>query len=1159
MTTRLLQEAQPPYSETIKRKMRTLFRQGLGLARNASEATIANVIGVQPRLLYNYLAQDYNNYVRAENERILAQRRRQAQERRQQRAEQARQERSRVQEYYAEKQINFKEKQRYNFIDNQATKIKKKDMTEYNTKEGVFVQEVKVVYTCRQKADDWSEEEPKWKAPFQAFRSEIVIATNVNELRKKAQDKAEHLIKGLEQISPELNSDFKIEYGNLYNSNNRVPITQIKMRNSTTLKLNDEPLSTWDIGSGRCVYDALISLWKQPNSKMGKKANYEWLNNFFTDEENEDPENNGISIDELMNLARQEKFSMYAFNIHDKLIISHSNEETRQSKKPVLIFRIHNNHIYTVDDKKKQASLIAKNRKGEKIRHNQLENDKKKYAKEDTTTYKKVIPNEDDLTGNEYAVKYIFENKSIPFPMTNHNIRYDKGHIKQMNIGNNKIFTQPVERDIADYLEKNNLDYTGQHYINLLMEFWKEVYGKNLQDNELISEMNPYVCDMLSLENVKNRVHIGSMMQFENMEEMIQKGEIVGADIIKCYSSILDNPLDNWLQYSITDEIEDYDGELKTGLYFVKTDDLTILHQTNWYSNTILKYAQENFIDFEIIKQYIPSTQNDNKDYFKKMIDYVSEKCGMKLTKNIINSITGMLGKTKASSYNTSITTDINEVWECLTQNIDKIDDFFMKEEYYQEDKVLYIFGFKNKKNIYTNNLPMYIQILDQSNIKLHQLQKKLGGELVYRKTDAVVVLYGKNIVESDKSLRENWGKETIIPKEELELYSYGFCANRKRKVIDPFDEQNDTWNYNHELTSSSQYKDIIEYAIEKKGLLICSRAGTGKSYVVQQGVKDGLLDDDKRCRLAFTNKARRNINGTTIHSAISINGDTEKASINMVENYKGKKVIVVDEVSMISQKLWSYLILLKRISGATFILLGDYRQLPAVEDKEHNYFNSSIMKYLTNNNKIELLERQRYDEELWDWLEDFYEKGISGNNLKRISKIDLDYNAYNICYLNKTRETVNNMYMHFHKSDDALFLEHKKKDEDDRADSIYIYKDLPVMAIVNKLKQNKKSEKIQALFCNSDAMKVIDFNDELITMKLDIPDENGNDIVEVKPSEFHKSFVCNYCSTTHKNQGATISQNIQIWDWRRMQEDRRIGYTAVSRGKNVQQIKIVN
>ncbi len=111
MTTRLLQEARPPYSETIKRKMRTLFRQGLNLARNASEARIAQAIGVQPRLLYNYLAQDYNNYVRAENERILARRRRQALQRRQQRAEQARQQRSQAGRYYAEKQSTFKEKE----------------------------------------------------------------------------------------------------------------------------------------------------------------------------------------------------------------------------------------------------------------------------------------------------------------------------------------------------------------------------------------------------------------------------------------------------------------------------------------------------------------------------------------------------------------------------------------------------------------------------------------------------------------------------------------------------------------------------------------------------------------------------------------------------------------------------------------------------------------------------------------------------------------------------------------------------------------------------------------------------------------------------------------------------------------------------------------
>ena len=1059
-----------------------------------------------------------------------------------------------------------------------ANKITKTDLTQYNTQVGIFIKEVRVDYTCRLKADNWTEEEPNWKAPFRTYRSETVIGNTLEELTTKANRKAESLEAGLKNISPELNDNFSVRFGTVYNSNNRVPITQIKMRNSEPLKLNAEPLSVWDMGTGRCVYDALIALWKQPNSKMGKKANYSWLNSFFECQENPNPEEDGVSIDELYRLVCREKISMYAFNIDNKLIKRHASQETMDSKKPLLIFRIYNNHIYTIDNKKTQASLIAKNRQGEKVRHNQLENDKKKFIKDDDTKYNNIIPNEDELTGNDYAVKYIFENKSVPFPMTKHNIKYDKGHIKQMTIGKDKIYTQPVENDIIDYLKRNNLQYKGQHYVTLLMQFWKEIYGKQIHENELISEMNPSVCDMFSLENVKNRVHLGSMMELDNIDELIESGYVIGADITKCYSSIIDNPLENWLSYSITDEITNYDEELKTGLYFVETQDLSILHKTNWYSSTILQYAQEQGIDFKILKQYIPNQQKDNKDYFKKIIDYVTETCGMKLTKNILNSITGMFGKTKSSSYNTSITTDLNEVWNCLTENIDKVDDFFLKQEEYDETRTLYIYGFKKKQTIYTNNLPMYIQILDQSNIKLHKLQMKMGGQLVYRKTDAVVVLYGTNVTESDKTLRCNWGKQTVLSKEEMKLYHYEFKANPFRNVENPF-KRKDGWDWNESLTSSSQYKDIIEYAIEKGGLLINSRAGTGKSYLVQQGVKDKLIEDDKRCRLAFTNKARRNIDGTTIHSAISINGDTEKASVKMVENYKGKKVIIVDEVSMISKKLWSYLILLKRVSGAVFILLGDYRQLPAVEDIEHDYFDSSIMKFLTNNNRIELLERQRYDLELWNWLDDFFDNGIVGDNLEKIT--ELNYEAYNICYYNKTRETVNMRYMNHHKTTDAMFLDHTKKDQDDRASAIYIYKDLPVMAIVNKLKPSTKGPKGQSLtkgpkgqsltkgpkgqntnqtlFCNSDALTVLEFNKDIIKMKLEIPDENGNDIVEIKTNEFHKSFVCNYCSTTHKNQGATITQKIQLWDWYKMKEDRRIGYTAVSRAKTISQVKIVS
>jgi hypothetical protein len=1024
--------------------------------------------------------------------------------------------------YYKDKKENYGYAPLYNYTD-VATKIEKNHEAKYNTTEGIYIREVRVTYDCRQK----SSQTGAWLPSFRASRSELVIANSIAGLDEVSKRKGDNLRKGLEEVSPELNDNFVITFGRVYNSSNRVPVNQIKMRNTEPLKLDGMELSEWDMGTGRCVYDALISLWEQPNSKMGKKANYDWLNQQFISYENPNPFEDGVTIDEIYSLAVKERFSMYAFNINDKLIKKHTSVETRNSKKPPLIFRLYNNHIYTIDDKEKQLSLIAKNRNGEKVRHNQLKDEYENKKKTDETTYKNVIADNEEVTGNDFAVKYIFENKSIPFPMTKHNIKYDKGHIKQMTIGNNKVFTQPVEKDITDYLKTNKLDYEGQHYITLLMEFWKEIYEGELQDNELISEMNPAISDMLNMENVKNRVHIGSMMEVDDMEEKIESGDIVGADVIKCYSSILDNPADNWLQYSITDEVKEYDGELKTGLYFVTTGDLTILHGTNWYSNTILQYARNNNIDFEITKQYLPVQQKENKEYFKKMIDYVSSKCGMKLTKNIINSITGMLGKTKQSSYNTSISTDINEVWECLNNNAEKVNDFFLKEKTY-EDKVLYIYGFRNKSDIYTNNLPMYIQILDQSNIKLHQLQMKLGGELLYRKTDAVVVLGGKNIVESDKTLRSNWGKETILSKEEMKLYHYDYRANQYRGVENL---TYDGWNFNKDFTTSSQYKDIIEYAVENGGLLVCSRAGTGKSYMVQEGVKDKLLDDDKRCRLAFTNKASRNINGSTIHSAISINADTEKASVKMVEAYKGKKIIIVDEVSMISKQLWTYLILLKRVSGATFILLGDYRQLPAVENVEHDYFDSSIMRYLTNSNRIELTERQRYDKQLWDWLDDFYDNGIVGDALQKIKHSEMDMNAYNICYYNKTRERINMKYMIHHKDNNAVLLPHEKKDCDDRADSVYIYEGLPVMAIVNKIKAKKGNED-DTLFCNSDTMKVIKYSEGKITFKLDIPDVNGKDILTIETKDFHKSFVANYCSTTHKNQGATIDKNIQLWDW---------------------------
>ena len=66
----------------------------------------------------------------------------------------------------------------------------------------------------------------------------------------------------------------------------------------------------------------------------------------------------------------------------------------------------------------------------------------------------------------------------------------------------------------------------------------------------------------------------------------------------------------------------------------------------------------------------------------------------------------------------------------------------------------------------------------------------------------------------------------------------------------------------------------------------------------------------------------------------------------------------------MITKELWRRLVLLKQATNITFILIGDDKQLPPVEDEDiEDYFNHSAVKYLTNNNRNILTVRKRFDE----------------------------------------------------------------------------------------------------------------------------------------------------------------------------------------------------
>jgi hypothetical protein len=818
---------------------------------------------------------------------------------------------------------------------------------------------------------------------------------------------------------------------------------------------------------------------------------------------------------------------------------------------------------------------------------------------------------------NRFAFENILSRNKLPFPINKKNLYFSEGRINNLTIDKDIIMTSPVCEPVKKYLEDNSRTYQGEQPVALLYEIWEDVYDDTITNNEMRSSPNPSVAKLLQQEGIKYRTHYGAtrdLTEYLQLEEkyddetiittepivlpvkkgkgqqtllpnapktkkvkttkkklvsservidrMLRTGEAVSCDINKCYASLLVSPKDNWIVYDFLDEVENYvdedyytdDTELPLGLFFAETNDLTLLHQTNWYSNKILDMAKNEGIEFKIKYQlrdrlkFNTETQ-ENAEYFHPVLTEIIERCGdnTDLRKLVINQITGCLGKTMGTRLQVHLTNNAEEVWEkFMLPNAEKNQDVFIQPINHQ-DKELWIYGHTEITEWTDYNLPMYIQILDWSNMMLYDMAKKMGGEIIFRKTDCVVCVGGKAVPEiiETEDITNSWGEYRNETADKAMNLNYQTQMRTGRHLAEP--PINDLWN-NYNNNDSSDWEKILKIAIEKGGLLIMGRAGTGKSYITGQGVEKELLTDDKKLRLAFTNRASRNINGTTIHKALAINKEG-KTNNKSLASFKKTDVIVVDEISMINADLWKLLYQLKKTSQATFILMGDKRQCRPIEAERidedcFNYFNHPVVKYLVNSNRLELSVRKRYDVELWDYLEDFYENGITGSQIPT-KKVSLDeiYTSKNICYFNKTRDFINDLVMNKHRKEtDNMFLDYERKDDKDKAKAAYIYIGLPVMAVVNK---------VDLGIINSEEFIVSEWNDEVITMRREESDEE----IEINTDEFHKYFVVNYCSTTHKSQGATITAPIIIWDWNKMKYNREVGYTALSRAKTIKQL----
>jgi len=998
------------------------------------------------------------------------------------------------------------------------------------------------------------------------------IKKNLNRLAKQAFLDLKNIT---EQSSPIITRNWS------YTVENPIAVQPVGLRNipmsrDSPYLLSGEVSQEWNTNRGKCVIDYLVKLWGNTRG-LKKIATQENLAKVFNEiaedyrkinEPEIDVLKSGITIHYISNFCKKYNLTFYALNSNDDCIEKHV-EPNSQYK--CLMFRILNGHIYPIEDKKRK-SILESIKQNSSFIDTDIESQKKKEETEKKDERIVIYPDYDETDGNRFILGQIQKYNKIPFPFNSQNISYSEGKFNYIVIDDKLILSEPIQQQlksgeivptiqgmIKKYVEDNGEKYIGQSTITLLQKFWEETYGEKIQDNSLQSKFNPIVYKFLNTENVKYRTHYGStkIVDKDNLVEWLENSDnqdrFKAVDLIKCYSSLLLNPLDNWLVYDVLDDIVPYVPIKKNqlfpfGLYIVETDDLTILHQSNIYSNKILDYARANGIKFTVKYQIIKTQKYKNEDlenrnYFHKIIEKITSwNMDKKMMKLIINSITGYMGRTVNKKYNVSLNTNILEVFENgAIQGLEKA-----RELYFEKIDDLFVYGNVNETELLSNSLPIYIQILDWSNIKLHEMQKNIGGECLYRHTDmALMIETNKNKLTrngadysydeeiNDKDITASWGKTKEEDPRGLRYKHFETYMKTDRHCNFPsLDEWKST-----PINTSNDYKKIVELAISNGGLLIEGRAGTGKDYVISQGLPD--LESD--CKLALTNKAALIMNGTTIHKALGINQD-EKACSTMMKKYKNKKIIIVNEISMIDKKLWYKLYLLKKKNpNLIFILLGDFRQCIPIEEErtditDFNYFNSSIVKFLSNYHKIELNERQRYDLNMWIMLEDFYEKGI----IPDIPFAIPNPNAKKICYYNKTRKEVNRNCMRKMKPTNSLFLNFDD-DKDDpskyKQQPVYIYEGLPVMSIKN----NQEYDII-----NGNEFIVKEYNETKIIL-----DNN----LEVPIDKFHTNFVVNYCSTTHKLQGATIDEKLYMYDFDKLMSDRHLGYTAMSRVKTISQL----
>lgn len=906
----------------------------------------------------------------------------------------------------------------------------------------------------------------------------------------------------------------------------------IPMRERDVCIIDGYEDQTWDTNTGRCVFDYIIS--KYGNIKGFKRiCNYKDLNDIFTDYEDINLLELGVNTLQILRFCEEMGIAMYAVDDNEDIFNSYQPKYSKTNASS-MIFRLSNNHFYPIEKSSKRKNIS---------RRHQIQN---------TSGVKSEIFSE-----TKTADDTEFNVSPIRCENLMHKLKeqLSVGYIPSITMYDNnlqsitckdKIYIENTDKlEMRDRLQRY-MQYDKNGYIRYYPDTNVSISRMLFQlIEETVGSLEKSTPNLSILEDLimakSNKTHTGFINDYVNIPDKYD-----AFDIIKSYSYSIYSNVNEFMIIEFNDNWEDYnEGDaIEKGLYKVLTKDILLFRGNNIYTWKTIEKALDEGIEFTITKKLIAKKYIPN--VFRDIIDRLMEYCKVRnentssydtdVVKYVINYLTGILGKSNTDHSRYHINSDKEQILISIDEQEQKNPNFKFTFRPI-EGTEYFIYGYSSKQQLNETNIPMYLQIIEDNNIRLYELMKKVGIQnVIARKVDCIITT-----PVSEKTFKElilndgdkTWGnyRETVAP-----------------AILSPelptmkFDENDDVdfWNDRNNINNSDDWFEIFKKYDKYNGLLLIGDAGKGKTFVAKQISKYLEQQGEMVIKVAPTNKASINIQGTTIHKFLKIN-ETGKISPKLIKKCQKYTYIIVDEVSMLGKYLLKRLCLLKQACPhLKFLLLGDDKQLPPVEDEEYNdYFNHPAIKYLANNNRNRLTVLKRYDETLYNLLCD-----VDNIDTSKFSAVE---NRKNVSFLNETRRHINSVWNNKEKYEGCLFI---PSDPENDSKDMYIYPNLPVIGRRN-LTVNK-----ELLFANSEEFTVIDYDDTNIYLSNERPDDDGNPYmyaIDIPIKNFNEYFELAYCITTHKAQGCTFTEPFTIYDWDIM--NTKLRYTSLSRAKNINQV----